>query len=293
MRVLDFPRVCLGVIALLALVAGYYTTRFSFDASSDTLVVEGDPDLAAYIDVSSTFKGDAFLVLTFTPAEGEALAEDNLDTLSQLTRRLANVPGVEGTFSVLDVPLLESPPMPLGELAEGFKTLTHPDVDRALAKEELRTSPLFRELLITADGNTTAIRIDLVPDSVLLQVEARRAELNALANPSDLQRLALRQMAEEHRLARKSFLSHRHQLIEDIRAVRAEFADRGVLYLGGVPMIAADMIAFVKGDLVIFGGTVLLLVMASLFWFFRSWRWVILPILGTTSCLCSPSSPSL
>lgn len=280
LRTLDFPRACLVVIGLLALVAGFYTTRFSFDASSDTLVVEGDPDLAAYVDVASTFKGDDFLVLTFQPREGDALSERNLATLKHLTSDLQGVDGVAGTFSVLDAPLLKSPPVPLAELADGLKTLESPGVDRALAREELRTSPLFRELLITADGSTTAIRIDLAKDPTLGELEARQAALEA-SDTDGSHRAELSRLKEEHRLARKAFLTRRHDLIENIRAVRDHYQSEGVLYLGGVPMIAADMIAFVKNDLVIFGGSVLLLVMACLFWFFRSLRWVVLPIVGS------------
>jgi len=281
LRALDFPRLCLAVIVLFALIAGIYTQRFSFDASSDTLVVDGDPDLAAYLDVASTFKGDDFLVLTFSPAQGHALDPENLETLAALTARLVEIDNVAGTFSVLDVPLLKSPPVPLAELAEGFKTLDHPDVDLALAREELRSSPLFRELLITADGRTTAIRIDLAPDPALRDVEVRRAELKALAELTPQQSFARSQVEEEHRLARKAFLIRRDLLIAQIREAREEFADVGVLYLGGVPMIAADMIAFVKGDLLIFGGSVLLLLMLCLYGFFRSVRWVVLPVVGS------------
>jgi predicted RND superfamily exporter protein len=281
LRALDFPRVCLAVIALFAVIAGVYTQRFSFDASSDTLVVDGDPDLAAYIDVAATFKGDDFLVLTFAPYEGEALSTENLATLRMLVARLAEIDNVAGIFSVLDVPLLKSPPVPLAELAEGFKTLDHPEVDLQLAREELSGSPLFRELLITADARTTAIRIDIEPDLELLDVEARRAALKAVTDPTPAQRFARSQVDEEHRLAREAYLVRRDKLIADIREVRADFTDHGVLYLGGVPMIAADMIAFVKNDLVIFGASVLLLLMASLYGFFRSIRWVVLPVTGS------------
>ena len=281
LRALDFPRICLAVIALVAVVAGLYTQRFSFDASSDTLVVDGDPDLAAYLDVAATFKGDDFLVLTFAPHTGEALEPGNLETLRALVTRLAEVDNVAGTFSVLDVPLLKSPPVPLAELAQGFKTLDHPEVDFALAREELSGSPLFKELLITADARSTAIRIDIEPDLALLDVEQRRAELKSAADPTPAQRFAREQVEEEHRLAREAYLVRRDLLISDIRDVRAEFADDGVLHLGGVPMIAADMIAFVKNDLVIFGGSVLLLLMLCLYGFFRSIRWVVLPITGS------------
>ena len=138
LRALDFPRLCLAVIALLTVVAGFYTQRFSFDASSDTLVDKDDPDLAAYRDVSEAFKGDDFLVLTFAPQRGDVLDDENLDTLRRLTERIESVDFVSDTFSILDAPLLKSPPVPLADLAEEFRTLDDPDVDLELAREELR-----------------------------------------------------------------------------------------------------------------------------------------------------------
>ncbi|MCZ6852934.1 MAG: MMPL family transporter [Gammaproteobacteria bacterium] len=277
---LDSPRLVLGVLAGLLVVAAFETTRFSFDASSDTLVVQGDPDLAAYLDVAESFRGDDFLLLTFTPHTGAALAEENLSILTALAARMLSIRGVTSVFSVLDAPLLKSPPIPLTEIAEGFLTLRSPDVDRQLAREELSTSPLFKELLITTDGRTTAMRLDLAADLDMREVEQERNRLRALTSPSQPQLAELERTEDEYRRVRARYLLDRDRLIADIRTARNEFTEFGVLYLGGVPMIAADMIAFVKNDLIYFGISVLALVMFSLYGFFRNWRWVVLPIAG-------------
>lgn len=244
LRALEFPKLILAVLGLLLAVAMVFAPRFSFDASSDTLVVKGDPDLAAYERVSRTFGGDEFLLVTFTPNAGMALDRDNLAHLRQMQSELETLEGVGSVFSVLDAPLLRSPPMPLAELADGFLTLESDGVDLELARVELRSSPIFSRLLITPDGNTTGIRVQLA-------------------------------LAEVDRAA---YIARRDSLIAEVRAIRDAFSDRGVIYIGGVPMIAADMIAFVKADLAVFGGAVLVIVMISLYAFFRSARWVFLPI---------------
>lgn len=253
-----------GVLGLLLIAAGY-ASRFTFDASADTLVVQDDPDLALYRETSATFGGDDFLVVTFTPRQGALLAAENLAVLAALQEQLARLEGVTSVFSLLDAPLLRSPPAPLQELAEGVRTLRSADVDAQLAVQELSSSPLFRDLLISADGRTGALRVTIAatpPVEVGNTVERRR------------------QVAE------------RAALIEAVRAVAAEFSPQGVLRLGGVPMIAADMIAFVKRDLAVFGLLVLVLVMAVLYAAFRQVRWVLLPlgvagasILATTGVL--------
>ena len=240
----------LVVLAHLALLVGsiYYAASFGFDASSETLVVEGDPDLAAYEDMVDVFGGDAFLFLTFNPDESEVISEQGLAILREIVADLEAVDGVSGVFSVLDAPLLKSPPVSLAELLERVPTLSSPTTDLDLARDELRTSPFFSELLITRDGTGTAIKIDID---------------RSVTGPE-----------------------RRHRLIEEIRSVQDRYRDRGTLYLGGVPMIAADMVTYVKSDLSVFGGVVLGLMVIALGAFFRSVRWVIMPLLTAALSVC-------
>ena len=117
---LAYPRLILGVLAVFLLLAGYYGMRFNFDASSDTLVVQGDPDLLAYQQVSNTFGGDEFLLVTFTPHTGKALAPENLVVLRELQEALQTLHGVESVFSILDAPLLRSPQFRWPSWRRGF-----------------------------------------------------------------------------------------------------------------------------------------------------------------------------
>ena len=247
------PRTLLIVGALLAALAAFYSTRFSFDASADTLVVEGDANFAAYERITETFSGDDFLLITFAPLDGALLSDTNIEIMARLQARIAGTAGVSSVFSLLDVPLLKSPPVPITELSAQLKTLRSEDVDRELAIQELSTSPLFRELLISADGGSGAMRANMTPPP----------EIGADDNPLQ---------------ARKRYLAARDKTIADIRDIQSEFSDFGRIHIGGVPMIAADMIAFVKSDLVVFGGAVLLLIMLVLYVAFRALRWVLLPM---------------
>ena len=290
LRLLDFPRLLLGFLAVCACVAGYYAAQFSFDASSDTLVVRGDPDLATYLRVSEQFGSDEFLLMTFSADGGDALAGENLEILAQLQADVASLEGVSGTFSILDVPLLQSPPKPIAELADGFLTLRSAGVDVELARQELTSSALFRDLLITADADTSAMRVDLALDGQLLAVDSQRAALRVRERqlqaedrslPAD-QQATLERLEAEYDGLREVYLDERANLIAAVREVRDGYRGHGVLHLGGVPMIAADMVDFVKGDLLVFGTTVLVVIMVALYWFFRRVRWVLLPIATST-----------
>jgi len=146
---LNRPWLILLGCLMVALLAGTYATQFRFDASSDTLVVQGDPDLALYTDVVETFGGDEFLFLTFKPDDGSPVSSESLARLDEMVTELSAIDGVRGVFSIFDAPLLKSPPMTLAEMLDGFRTLRSADVDLELAQEELANSPFFRELLVT------------------------------------------------------------------------------------------------------------------------------------------------
>jgi predicted RND superfamily exporter protein len=273
---LNWPRTILLVSLLLMSGSIYYVGLFRFDASADTLVVEGDEELATYDRIAATFGGDDFLFLTFQPNNRQPISPPELAVLEQIVEDLQQIDGVRSVFSVLDAPLLKSPPMSLAELEDGFRTLNSADVDFALARQELVDSPFFRELLITADGSATAIKIDLAADTALVDVTARRDALRKSGQRSGEQWASV---SAEYREVREAYLLQREKLISDVRAVQSKYADAGTLHLGGVPMIAADMITYVKRDLTIFGGLVLGLMIAALALFFRHVRWVVLPIL--------------
>jgi len=278
----------LVLLALLMLVAGFYATRFSFDASSDTLVVQGDPELATYLRVSEQFGGDEFLLMTFRPDEADALTPENLDTLGRLEADLEALDGVSDVFSILDAPLLQSPPVSLGELSAGeYRTLGSPDVNRQMARDELTASPLFRNLLITDDAETSALRIGLALDGELLAVDRERAalrnrqrQLQAEDNSLSAEQLArLETLEARHDALREDYVAAREDMIAEVRDIRDAYRQYGTLHVGGVPMIAADMVTFVKNDLALFGTSVVVLIMVVLFVFFRSWRWTVLPVL--------------
>lgn len=276
--VLRTPAVLIAALAALLLLAATQVPRFSFDASADTLVSRGDPDLLFFQELNDTFGAEEFLFLTYAPRDGALLGEPSLALLAEIQERLNALDGVRGVFSVLDAPLLKSPPVDLLELATGFKTLQSEGVDKALALDELTASPIFSDLLVSADGNSTALRIDLAPDEVLDKLYDDREALRDAAAGGAANSAALDAAELAYAERRTAFLRHRDALLADIRAIRDSYLDRARLHLGGVPMVASDMINFVKSDIVVFGLLVLVVVMASLWFFFRRLRWIAIPL---------------
>ena len=71
-----------------------------------------------------------------------------------------------------------------------------------------------------------------------------------------------------------------HQNITEIRDVISKYGENAEIYLGGIPMIADDMMSFIKSDIVVFGIGVFVFIVLTLWFIFRNLKWVIMPLLG-------------
>jgi predicted RND superfamily exporter protein len=69
-------------------------------------------------------------------------------------------------------------------------------------------------------------------------------------------------------------------LVEAVRDIAARYREHASIFVGGVPMIAADMISFVRSDLVVFGSAILGVMVLILALIFRRVRWVVIPVLA-------------
>lgn len=257
------PVIIISIVTALCLLAAYQVQYFRFDASADTMISQSDPELAFYNEVTGNFGESPFLVLTYTPIEGELFTPYHLEKLTALTDEILAVEGVNSVASLLDVPLLQSPPVPIAELAEGFRTLASEDVDLQLARDEFVNSPLFRELLVSADSRSTAIRLNLT------SAASRQLQSPDSATLSDIEKRNLGELAKKQE----------EQTIESIRAIRNKYETDAKLYLGGVPMIRSDMVQFVKADMATFGIIIVLLLGAALYMFFKCRRWLVIPLM--------------
>ena len=92
---------------------------------------------------------------------------------------LRGLPGVSSVVTVWDVPLLESPPVSLSDITSGdpLPSLATPGLDRKLALTEFTTSPIYRDLLVSRDGDLTAVQVNLERDEVYFSLLDERETL--------------------------------------------------------------------------------------------------------------------
>ena len=261
--ILKNPKSVLIILILALFSFGYYSKDFRLDASSETLLIEGDPDLKYLQEISKRYGAKEFLILTYTPNEG-MVSDSSINNLLSLKYKIQSLDWVHSVITLLDIPLLNNSDAPLQERLERFKTLKDEDVDRDRGFNEILSSPVFRNFVISEDGKTSGIIVNIKKDGGLQNIEEKSTA--EIENYKD-------------RIKKQN-----HQNILQIRDVINSYEDVGKIHLGGIPMIADDMMSFIKSDIIVFGIGVLLFIIGTLWFVFRKTIWIIVPI---SSCFFS------
>ncbi len=260
--VLKNPKSIFVILLITLLSFGYFSKDFRLDASSDTLLIEGDPDLEYLKEVTERYGSKDFLILTYSPNDG-MITESSINNLLSLKYKIQSLDWVHSVITLLDIPLLNNSEAPLQERLESFKTLKDEGVDTERGFKEILNSPVFRNFVISEDGKTSGIIVYIKKD-----------ELKNIENKS------VQEIEDYKDILKKK----NHENITQIREIIKNYGNVGKIYLGGIPMITDDMMSFIKSDIIVFGLGVLLFIIATLWFIFRKLIWIIVPI---SSCFFS------
>ena len=280
--VLDRPLPALLVTAAIVAWLTSFAPDFKPDASADSLLLENDRELNYYRDIAAKYGSDDFAIITYTPREASLFTQAALEKLGGLQEELGALEGVEHVVSILNVPLLDSPRISLAELSGPPRTLETPGIDLNLAKREFLDSPLYRRLLLSSDEDTTALLVYLTPDRHYEQLLGERERMRSLKRAGQLdpeQSQALERAEADYKAYKSAYVQRARARIDAIRTVMDRHRDVARMFLGGIPMIVADMLDFIQSDLLNFGIAVALFLLLTLAVIFRKPRWVMLPML--------------
>jgi len=293
--VIEKPKFILSILIILLLSFTYFSKNFQLDASSDTLLLENDPDLNYLREVNKKYGSKDFLILTYTHEPSESFKSENtIKNVALLKNSLENLDWVNNVITILDVPLLKNNDDPLAERIKNFKTLSNADVDLDRGFEEIINSPIYKDFVISSDGKTSGILVYIKPDKKLTElIETKNAylERKAKGQLTSKEKNAYKAFLEEHDSYKKSYYKKNHQNINEIRKIIKDHPAPGkvkksssdiypIIHLGGIPMIADDMITFIKNDIVVFGAGVFLFIVCTLWFVFKSLLWVLIPLLS-------------
>ena len=265
----------LSIISIIGL------PRFQLDASSDTLLLDNDPDLKIYRENSRKYGSSDFLVIAFTPNK-DIFTNETISLLENLVGKLKEVDGISNVLSLFDVPLLSYSEQSINELAENVVTLSTDDVDLTKAKYEFETNEVYRGLLISKDLKTIALQMTLKPNESYQKLISKRYDLldqkdliEEKSFKQDLESLDF-QIEEQKQIN----LINEATLINEVRRITKDYEGYGEIFLGGGAMIAHDTIKMIQQDLFTFGVAVFFMFVLILSIIFRQFRWVIVPLVS-------------
>ena len=280
--VIDFSKLTLFFIFTILICSIYYAKNFNLDASSDALILEGDQDLKYLREINERYGSNDFFVLTYSPVSSFEEKETILN-LQLLKSKIERLSWVDSVVTIIDVPLLKSSDESLMERLQNYKTLAHPEIDRKRGFEEIINSPIYKNYVISEDGKTSGIVVYLKKDKRLadfIKIKDKFYNQSKEKSLSKAERKNYKKFLDEYEDYKNLYNTRNHQNITEIRDVINKYGENAKIHLGGIPMIADDMMSYIKNDIVVFGMGVFVFIIFTLWMVFRNIKWVIMPLLG-------------
>ena len=284
-KFLERPKLILITLILIFSFSVYNAKNFQLDASADSLLLENDPDLNYLRSVNERYSSEEFFVITYSPKK--KINEESLKELKKFVDEINNIKWVSKTISVLNAPLFESSDQPLIEKIKNIQYIVTPGIEINRALNELKNSPVYKRLIINDDATTFGI---------VVYIKDNKKYLSALKNNKDFldkqqnNKLSDKDLNdfETHKEILEKLKKEHNKNLElyniEIRSHISKYKNIADINLSGIPMIADDLISFVKKDITVFGSGVFIFILITLWFIFRDIRWVIFPLL---SCFLS------
>jgi hypothetical protein len=260
-NIIEKPKIVFAILLLCLVSFGFFAKDFKLDASSETLLIDGDPDLKYLREITERYNSKEFLVLTYTPNE-DIISESSINNLLSLKYKIQSLDWVHSVVTILDIPLLNSTDKTLAERLQNFSTLKSDGIDKKRGFNEILNSPVFRNFVISEDGKTSGIIVNIKKNEIPKEYKSKK----------------------EIEIYKDKLKKKNHQNIKEIREIIKSYNNVGKIHLGGIPMIADDMMSFIKSDIVNFGIGVLAFIVAILWFVFKKIVWIVVPI---SSCFFS------
>ncbi len=284
-KFLERPKLILITLILLFSFSIYNAKNFQLDASADSLLLENDPDLNYLRSVNERYLSEDFFVITYSPKK--KINEESLKELKKFVDEINNIKWVSKTISVLNAPLFESSDQPLIEKINNIQYIVTPGIEINRALNELKNSPVYKRLIINDDATTFGIVVYIKDNKKYLSALKKNKDFLDKQQDNKLSEKDLKEFENHKEILEKLKKEHNKNLeiynIE-IRSQISKYKNIADINLSGIPMIADDLISFVKKDITVFGSGVFIFILITLWFIFRDVRWVIFPLL---SCFLS------
>jgi uncharacterized protein len=284
-KFLERPKLILVALILIFSFSVYNAKNFQLDASADSLLLENDPDLNYLRSVNERYSSEDFFVITYSPKK--KINEESLNELKKFVDEINNIKWVSKSISVLNAPLFESSDLPLIEKIKNIQYIVTPGIEINRALNELKNSPVYKKLIINEDGTTFGIVVYIKDNKEYLSALKTNKNFLDKQQNNKLSEKDLKDFEAHNKVLEKLKKEHNKNLESyniEIRSHISKYKNIADINLSGIPMIADDLISFIKKDITVFGSGVFIFIIITLWFIFRDIRWVIFPLL---SCLLS------
>lgn len=284
-KFLERPKLILITLILIFSFSIYNAKNFQLDASADSLLLENDPDLNYLRAVNERYLSEEFFVITYTPKK--KINEESLQELKKFVDEINNIKWVSKSISVLNAPLFESSDQPLIEKIKNIQYIVTPGIEINRALNELKNSPVYKRLIINDDATTFGIVVYIKDNKEYLSALKTNKNFLDKQQNNKLSEKDLKDFELHKEILEKLKKEHNKNLELyniQIRSHISKYKNIADINLSGIPMIADDLISFVKKDITVFGSGVFIFILITLWFIFRDIRWVIFPLL---SCFLS------
>ncbi len=282
-----YHKVILAIFIILTAVFGWQASKFTIDASADTLLTKDNELYLKTRVTSARFAPQEFLLVAYEPKNHSVLSEQSFSDIEALSKAFTQIERVESVRSILNIPLLS---MAKGGLSAGEAsqwTIEQQDFAPEALAETFKDHPIFEDLVINRDQTATAIQLLFKPHPELSEIQNKitRLQEKMLEQAlSEQERKTLEQLQRHAEPIEKQLTETRNREIDQIRQIIEPYEGSAKLYVGGAHALGYQLINIVKNDLLIFGSAIAVIICLLLLILFRRPRWV---ALTAACCVCS------
>ena len=274
-KIINYPIFVISFFILLLVGSIYQSKKFELDASADTLLIDNDPDLLYLRELNKKYKSEEFFIITYSPNNLDK--KQSVQKLKGFVDDINNFTWVSKTISIINAPLLQSTNEPLMERIKNLTYITDSKVDIDTGLKELTSSPVYKNLIISEDSKTFGIVVYLKDNKPYLQALEVKT---SILNQEPLNEKKLDNINQKLKILQKEQSQNISEYNSSIKNLIQKYNTDAEVRLSGIPMIADDMITFIKNDIVIFGFGVFLFIIGTLWLVFRNFAWVLFPLLN-------------
>ena len=250
-----------------SIISIYQSKNFELDASADTLLIENDPDLIYLRELNKKYKSEEFFIITYTPKN--LTKENSIKELQDIVNQINNFKWISKTVSIINAPLLQSTNEPLIERIKNLKYITNENIDLDKALKELTSSPVYKDLIISSDAKTYGIVAYLKDNKQYLSTLEQKTQL---LNSEDVNIKKLNLINKKIKKLQKQQSNNIKNYNKSIKNLLSNYKSNAEIRLSGIPMIADDMITFIKKDIIVFGFGVFIFIILTLWLVFKNFK---------------------